>query len=309
MPSLQKGGDLNDLFNDGRHSGAEQTAAVEWCLKSDITSLLSGFFAFYVEEFRWGVEVVSVRLGFRADASLEEEFEYLYGCQTSRLHIEDPFEQGRNLNDVLGYPNEDALRQALRMAHASVCQKRFFELLPKAPSIQVGALAVSRQVVPAPPAGYLALELGELVEILHIGQKDDPAEAGWMYGRSKKVKNDAKNVRERHGWLRGEAVALAPCGVQAHFTDSSKKSSSSLGGAAVPVVACHATGSTKVLASVIAAAEGYASLTAGEEVLIQYIGSEQTHDAGWLFGQTASARGWFPAETSEQTVPGSSGGA
>ena len=56
--------------------------------------------------------------------------------------------------------------------------------------------------MPAPPAGYLALELGELVEILHIGQKDDPAEAGWMYGRSKKVKNIAFHLRcQKHDEL------------------------------------------------------------------------------------------------------------
>jgi len=74
--------------------------------------LLCRFFHFFVVEFQWGTEVVSVRLGQRVHRT-EPEFAALPGRWASRLHVEDPFFLNRNLNRVLGVDQEKRLQAKL----------------------------------------------------------------------------------------------------------------------------------------------------------------------------------------------------
>eukprot|EP00440_Ansanella_granifera_P057780 gb/GFBE01062639.1/.p1 GENE.gb/GFBE01062639.1/~~gb/GFBE01062639.1/.p1 ORF type:complete len:820 (+),score=170.15 gb/GFBE01062639.1/:1-2460(+) len=112
IPCLQQGGASNAAFEDD--SAAEERvreaqAENSFLQNSSLRILLAGFFAFYggtmgpsmsAPPFAWGKEVVSVRLG-RREMSDSEEFKALKGRHEDRLHIEDPFELGRNLRDVL----------------------------------------------------------------------------------------------------------------------------------------------------------------------------------------------------------------
>eukprot|EP00930_Biecheleria_cincta_P056294 TRINITY_DN4243_c0_g1_i4.p1 TRINITY_DN4243_c0_g1~~TRINITY_DN4243_c0_g1_i4.p1 ORF type:complete len:404 (-),score=67.94 TRINITY_DN4243_c0_g1_i4:104-1315(-) len=78
--------------------------------------LLSRFFYFFANEFQWGTEVVSIRLGYRAQIA-SPEFAALSGHPFAwRLHIEDPFLLHRNLNCVLGDDQEVVLRSSISSA-------------------------------------------------------------------------------------------------------------------------------------------------------------------------------------------------
>ncbi|CAE8590260.1 unnamed protein product, partial [Polarella glacialis] len=77
-----------------------------WPCQVPTPLLFASFLHFYAKDFRWGAEVVSVRLGRGAAATL---FEKLPGRENTRLHIEDPYLLGRNLNCVLGDVGEDQL--------------------------------------------------------------------------------------------------------------------------------------------------------------------------------------------------------
>lgn len=93
-------------------------ARVQWVCKVPLAILLSRFFQFFATDFQWGVEVASVRLGRRTPA-LDPEFASLRGRHLPRLHVEDPFLTGRNLNCVLGTAQEEVLFAAiLSTAHA-----------------------------------------------------------------------------------------------------------------------------------------------------------------------------------------------
>jgi len=94
-------------------------AMVPWSARRTIGELLFGFFHFFSEDFRWGEEVVSVRLGRRTSVQ-DPIFEQLRGRAAQRLHIEDPFLHSRNLHCVLRQANEAQLRQTLREAAASL---------------------------------------------------------------------------------------------------------------------------------------------------------------------------------------------
>merc|ERR1711862_30869 len=76
--------------------------------------LMLRFFRFFAEEFVWGDEVVSARLGlrmFRGCADLSQ----LHAGE-GRLHIEDPFILSRNLNSTLGPDQERTLRVEITRA-------------------------------------------------------------------------------------------------------------------------------------------------------------------------------------------------
>ncbi|CAJ1348828.1 unnamed protein product [Effrenium voratum] len=133
VPCLQKGLENEDLetalkerlgqddVKSWRPSGAQKSRGL-W-------NHLAAFFAFYsnsygptnrYEPFRWGEEVVSVRLGRRSRALTvdSEEFGALSRRQKGALHIEDPVDRSRNLRDVFRPGREEMLRQELKQSHA-----------------------------------------------------------------------------------------------------------------------------------------------------------------------------------------------
>lgn len=94
------------------HGQVPQDAVVPWTCHVHLTVLIKRFFHFFAEVFQWSVEVASVRLGRRCPAT-DAEFAQLRGRHLPRLHIEDPFLTGRNLNCVLGTTQEIALFGAI----------------------------------------------------------------------------------------------------------------------------------------------------------------------------------------------------
>jgi len=88
--------------------GVPKEAKITWNCTFVRTELLYRFFRFFSSDFRWGAEVVSIRLGRRA-LSTETDFEELKGRHEQRLHIEDPFLLSRNLHCVLRLENEYTL--------------------------------------------------------------------------------------------------------------------------------------------------------------------------------------------------------
>ncbi|CAJ1341263.1 unnamed protein product [Effrenium voratum] len=116
-----------------------------WRSSSSLWMYLAGFFAFYsnargplalegYEPFRWGEEVVSVRLGRRSRRLTveSEEFQELGRRQKGFLHIEDPVELSRNLRDALWPGHEELLRHQLQQTHGIfVLQAK--SMLPGAP--------------------------------------------------------------------------------------------------------------------------------------------------------------------------------
>mmetsp|Transcript_73029 Transcript_73029/g.171235 ORF Transcript_73029/g.171235 Transcript_73029/m.171235 type:complete len:400 (+) Transcript_73029:86-1285(+) len=89
--------------------------------------LLHGFFDFFTNPngFKWGAEVVSVRLGTRVNPA--QEFVQLTGRDSMRLHVEDPFLLSRNLNCVLGWSQEGEMHSKMKAAAAALGQN----LLPE----------------------------------------------------------------------------------------------------------------------------------------------------------------------------------
>merc|ERR1719424_321352 len=81
------------------------TIKERWSCPLPLQTLLCRFFGFYLSCFEWGSEVVSVRRGVRGRIS-DDQFHQLPGQRISRLHIEDPFILGRNLNCTLGSDQE-----------------------------------------------------------------------------------------------------------------------------------------------------------------------------------------------------------
>lgn len=99
----------SDFFSHGGQ--AATLGELHWTCPMELSRLLARFFDFFSSEFCWGSEVVSVRLGRRALAG-DPEFMYLAGQAQWRLHVEDPFILGRNLNYVLGVSEERQLRDS-----------------------------------------------------------------------------------------------------------------------------------------------------------------------------------------------------
>lgn len=112
MPSLQAcGSDDHFFMSDVTAEAKALDIGQGWSIQVTLDILLAGFFAFYAgtpgpgsqafeQPFDWGTEVVSIRLG-RREKSENPEFDSLSKRTDQRLHIEDPFERGRNLRDVL----------------------------------------------------------------------------------------------------------------------------------------------------------------------------------------------------------------
>lgn len=91
------------------HNGpTHRMALANWSCNLPLHVLFARFAQFYVSDFQWGSEVVSVRLGARA-RGMDAPFEQLPGRLNQRLHIEDPFLLRRNLNCVLGMQQEEQL--------------------------------------------------------------------------------------------------------------------------------------------------------------------------------------------------------
>lgn len=114
LPCLQVRGDA--CFED--EDGAE-AALSGGTIERSLAQLFGGFFAFYASGFRWGTEVVSVRLGSRRNKS-DAEFSSLKKSRERRLHIEDPFDRGRNLSDVFWDGRERDLLCGLQATHAAL---------------------------------------------------------------------------------------------------------------------------------------------------------------------------------------------
>eukprot|EP00930_Biecheleria_cincta_P046399 TRINITY_DN3199_c0_g1_i1.p1 TRINITY_DN3199_c0_g1~~TRINITY_DN3199_c0_g1_i1.p1 ORF type:complete len:519 (+),score=102.33 TRINITY_DN3199_c0_g1_i1:118-1674(+) len=105
-------------FRDGSEADAEQriqAARAAFKCNLGLGELLVKFFQFYSQEFYWGSEVVSVRLGSRLDVG-QPFFGQLKARRMNRLHVEDPVDLTRNLNCVLGEPQEMRLRALMEEA-------------------------------------------------------------------------------------------------------------------------------------------------------------------------------------------------
>ena len=89
-----------------------------------VAELLCGFFHFYDQEFRWGTEVISIRIGGNVRKGIgEPDFALLsQGSRTmvelpvgtEKIHIEDPFDLSRNLHCVMDVAGLICLRKAFR---------------------------------------------------------------------------------------------------------------------------------------------------------------------------------------------------
>eukprot|EP00930_Biecheleria_cincta_P046400 TRINITY_DN3199_c0_g2_i1.p1 TRINITY_DN3199_c0_g2~~TRINITY_DN3199_c0_g2_i1.p1 ORF type:complete len:527 (+),score=86.92 TRINITY_DN3199_c0_g2_i1:39-1583(+) len=107
-------------FRYGSEADAEQriqAARAAFKCSLSLGELLVRFFQFYSQEFYWGSEVVSVRLGSRLDVG-QPFFSQLKARNTNRLHVEDPVDLTRNLNCVLGESQEMRLQTLIEEAFA-----------------------------------------------------------------------------------------------------------------------------------------------------------------------------------------------
>jgi len=106
-----------------------------WTCQLSLWALFHRFFSFFVNEFQWGTEVISVRLGKR-EVIGSPSFQSLPGNTLQRIHLEDPFLRNRNLNCVLGHAQEHLLRarlqQALRSLAGGALPESFLKVLHKA---------------------------------------------------------------------------------------------------------------------------------------------------------------------------------
>lgn len=107
------------VFGHGSEADAQdrcQAAYDAFKCSLSLGELFVRFLQFYSQEFYWGSEVVSLRLGSRLDVK-EPFFSQLKARSADRLHVEDPVDLTRNLNCVLGESQEMRLRKALEEAH------------------------------------------------------------------------------------------------------------------------------------------------------------------------------------------------
>lgn len=86
-----------------------------------LAEALCGFFEFYANDYKWGTEVVSIRLGPDRKGISDQEFSHLSpgprltqvdGKLPVRIHIEDPFDLTRNLHCVMDSDGLIRLRKA-----------------------------------------------------------------------------------------------------------------------------------------------------------------------------------------------------
>jgi len=105
-----------------------------WHCTQSLPMLIYNFFHFFAHEFDWGAEVVSVRVGKRLSANDATYVELRGRRDANRIHLEDPFLRGRNLNCVLSQEQEQVLRSKIIWS-AEVLQKglipQSLRLLPK----------------------------------------------------------------------------------------------------------------------------------------------------------------------------------
>jgi len=101
---------------DGTTDPGVLKAKNSWDCSLTVPDLLVRFFQFYATEFEWGKEVAAVRFGERRSSS-DPVFQALRARNASRLHIEDPYEFGRNLH---GYIEESKLRKVFCEALSKV---------------------------------------------------------------------------------------------------------------------------------------------------------------------------------------------
>jgi len=128
LPCLQNDGDA-PFQEDGATALVESVKlAGGWDVNETLAGLFRGFFSFYATRFRWGTEVVSVRLG-RRENSRSAEFKSLNNHQAKCLHIEDPFIRQRNLNDVLRTGSEEELWEGIAAAEGALRDRRHEEVL------------------------------------------------------------------------------------------------------------------------------------------------------------------------------------
>ena len=116
-PSTGKKFDIGFSLSPPKHDVDES------CQSSlSAAELLCGFFSFYDSEFRWGAEVVSIRLGARKNISDPEFTTLSQGSRSmtelppgiEKIHIEDPFDLSRNLHCVMDTGGLVRLRNAFR---------------------------------------------------------------------------------------------------------------------------------------------------------------------------------------------------
>jgi len=96
-------------------SGFHGDVARSWSCPMPVSVMLYRFFNFFATKFWWGGEVVAVRVGRRILAT-DSNFRRLPARKSSRLHIEDPFLEGRNLNCTLGSEQETKLHEQFHCA-------------------------------------------------------------------------------------------------------------------------------------------------------------------------------------------------
>lgn len=113
-----------------------------------VAKVVHGFFRFYAEEFAWGHEVVSVRLGRRAPVA-DAAFCSLKYVRSARLHVEDPIDTRRNLQCQLGLLQEDHLAVAFQLA---LCKLRAGGI-----PVGLGPLEGEPPVIESVPASVLWL--------------------------------------------------------------------------------------------------------------------------------------------------------
>lgn len=120
------------------------------------------------------------------------------------------------------------------------------------------------RAVDAPTQGYLSATPGEVIEVLYDGSST--IERSWIYGRA--AADSAK-----HGWL-------PKCAFQQSLD---------------PVL----NGVARTAVSSLG--PGYLALESGDLLLVLYVGSATSAEAGWLFGAAAGTLGWCSAECVDLT--------
>lgn len=129
MPCLPTSSFAGDLSSRGSVSG-------KWSCAQSISTLVYNFFTFFAAEFKWGDEVVSVRVGKRIPASAGIYGQLRGRIRCPRLHIEDPFLVHRNLNCVLGHEQEYIFRGKIFEA----AQKLYSGSIPNGLGLDVACL-------------------------------------------------------------------------------------------------------------------------------------------------------------------------
>lgn len=240
-----------------------------WVAEQSLGSLICRFFEFYANEFRWGEEVVSVRLG-RRELSTATGFQELNGFFNCRLHIEDPLELTRNLNDILSEWNERKLKLAFKKMSDEILAGRHYAVLPQsaaaaAQPITVGCKYVAHTWSVVEQPGYIAAKPGDVFNILYVGPNDNSEECMWVY---------CEDAAGGKGWLSKQALF-------------SKESTASHN--------LRLPEPRTIRAAYQAKSPGELSFKVGENVTLEYNG-ESGGDDGWAFGSTVDGRrGWFRA--------------